>query len=409
MSFDHDASMPRQLFSHFVLPQIDFGSGVRRLIASRARRFGPRILLITGAQSLQRGPFWPEMLARFEAEGLEVLIHAVADEPSPHGVDAVVREYHSAGIAAVVAIGGGSALDAAKAIAGLLPSGDSVLEYLEGVGPQRPYHGPALPLIAAPTTAGTGAEMSKNAVLSVRGGDGYKKSFRSDLLMARHALIDPDFLQHCPPEVLAGNGMDALTQLLESYVSRRAYAHTDALVLSALHRLRVSLLPLVQDSGNAEARSGMAYAAMVSGITLSQVGLGVVHGLASPLGAFFPIPHGLVCGALLAPATHSNIEALRHAEPGSAALQRYATLGRVLAGNPALDDNAAHDALIQQLYAWSKALGLPTLGALGVTAQDYARIIAHCRGSSMQTNPIHLSDAQLAELLARCQTTAWLA
>jgi len=236
-----------------------------------------------------------------------------------------------------VGIGGGSALDAAKAIAGLLRVGDSVMDYLEGVGPEKPYTGPAVPFIAVPTTAGTGSEATKNAVLSRHGRDGFKKSFRDERLVAQHALVDPDLLIGCPPELIAANGMDALTQLVESWTSLRANPFTDALALSGLEAARDALLPWYENAGGPAditeaARSRMAYASLISGITLAQVGLGAVHGLASPLGAFFPIPHGVVCGTLLAEATDINIRAMRERDRHNPALARYARLAEILLG-----------------------------------------------------------------------------
>jgi alcohol dehydrogenase class IV len=300
----------------------------------------------------------------------------------------------------VIGIGGGSALDAAKAIAGLLRPGNSVMDHLEGVGPELPYGGPATPFIAVPTTAGTGSEATKNAVLSVQGPDGFKKSFRDEKLVADVALVDPDLLATCPPAVIAANGMDAFTQLLESYVSSRAAPLTDSLAWGGMKAARDGLLALYDDAGNAEAREQMAYAALVSGITLAQVGLGSVHGLAAPLGAFFPIPHGVACGTLVATATRINIEALRVREPAHPALAKYALVGQLLSKQGHVEQAAGHAALIDTLEAWTHALGLPTLSHYGVTPGDIPRIVANSRGSSMKTNPIRLEDDEIAVILA---------
>ena len=243
----------------------------------------------------------------------------------------------------VVGIGGGSVLDTAKAVAGLLIPGNSVMDHLEGVGPELPYRGPSVPFVAVPTTAGTGSEATKNAVLSVRGAGGFKKSFRDEALVARVAIVDPDLLAACPPELIAGNGMDALTQLLESYVSTKANPFTDALALSGLAAARDGLLAWFEEvaaargaagpgSVAAVAREQMAYAALCSGICLAQAGLGAVHGLASPLGAQYPIPHGAACGATLVAATRVNIAALEARDPGNRALSRYAAAGRLFTG-----------------------------------------------------------------------------
>lgn len=315
-------------------------------------------------------------------------------------VDEAVRTLRSEGIDVVIGIGGGSALDAAKAIAGLLKPGNSVMDHLEGVGPELPYSGPSTPFIAVPTTAGTGSEATKNAVLSVQGFDGFKKSFRDEQLVAEVALVDPDLLATCPPAVIAANGMDAFTQLLESYVSSRAAPLTDSLAWGGMKAARDGLLALYADAGNAMARERMAYAAMVSGITLAQVGLGSVHGLAAPLGAYFPIPHGVACGTLVAAATRVNIDTLRNREPDHPALEKYAQVGRLLSKQGQLDRDAAHTALLEVLESWTRILMLPTLAHYGVTPADIPRIVANSRGSSMQTNPVRLEDDDIAAILS---------
>ncbi len=314
-------------------------------------------------------------------------------------VDDAVVNLRSEQFDLVIGIGGGSALDAAKAIAGLLIPGNSVMDHLEGVGPELPYKGPATPFIAVPTTAGTGSEATKNAVLSLQGVDGFKKSFRDDKLVAEYALIDPDLLTTCPPEVIAANGMDALTQLLESYVSSRAAPFTDSLAWGGMKAARDGLLALHADTGNSSAREQMAYAALISGITLAQVGLGSVHGLAAPLGAFFPIPHGVACGTLVATATRINIEALRARDPQHPGLDKYALVGRLLSKQGHLDREAAHSVLIDTLEAWTHALKLPRLAHYGVSQADIPRIVANSRGSSMKTNPVLLDDGEIAAIL----------
>ena len=357
-------------------------------------------MLVTGAGSLKASPFWPAVTNGLKSQGISWLHLAIPGEPSPRMVDEAVRTLRTEPIDVVIGIGGGSALDAAKAIAGLLRPGNSVMDHLEGVGPELPYAGPAVPFIAVPTTAGTGSEATKNAVLSVQGADGFKKSFRDEKLVAEIALVDPDLLSTCPAAVIAANGMDAFTQLLESYVSSHAAALTDSLAWGGMKAARDGLLAMHADAGDAAARGRMAYAALVSGITLAQVGLGSVHGLAAPLGAFFPIPHGVACGTLVATATRINIETLRTREPAHPALEKYAQVGRLLSrqAHPRQDD--AHTALIGTLEAWTQALELPSLAHYGVTPADIPRIVANSRGSSMKTNPIWLDDSAIAAILA---------
>jgi alcohol dehydrogenase class IV len=387
-------------FSISRLPRIEFGSGVLSKLPAIARLFGSRALLVTGAGSLKNSPVWTAMTAGLKAQGISWLHLAIPGEPSPQMVDEAVRTFHAESIEVVIGIGGGSALDAAKAIAGLLKPGNSVMDHLEGVGPELPYAGPATPFIAVPTTAGTGSEATKNAVLSVQGRDGFKKSFRDDRLVAEYSLVDPDLLSSCPPAVIAANGMDAFTQLLESYVSSRAGPLTDSLAWGGMKAARDGLLALFADTGDAAARERMAYAALVSGITLAQAGLGSVHGLAAPLGAFFPIPHGAACGTLVATATRINIESLRTREPAHPALEKYAQVGRLLCKLGSLDQEAAHAALIDTLEAWTRELKLPPLAHYGVTPADIPRIVANSHGSSMKTNPIQLDDGEIAAIVA---------
>ena len=382
------------------LPNIFFGEGRFAEVPALATRFGDRVLLVTGGRSLRQTTQWSQLLDALREAGCEFHELKVESEPSPHLVDSAVAAHRAAGIEVVIGIGGGSVLDAAKAIAGLLPHGNSVLDHLEGVGPELPYRGPSTPFIAVPTTAGTGSEATKNAVLSIQGLKGFKKSFRHDLLVPRYAVVDPDLLRGCPPDLIAANGMDALTQVLESYVSARANAFSDALALSGIEAARVGLLPWYEAGADAGgARSSMAYAALLSGITLAQVGLGSVHGLASPIGAFFPVPHGVVCGTLVAAATEINIRALEQRAPAHKALGKYAQVGRLFSGKQGLADHAARLALVDTLVQWTERLGLPCLGAYGITTGDFDAIVAGCRGSSMKTNPIVLEDAEVREIL----------
>jgi len=390
-------------FTIALLPRIVFGAGSIKQVPELLQTFGKRVLVVTGGRALRATLHWQGLLDGMKGRGLSWEDMSVKEEPSPQLIDQAVRVYRHAGIEVVLGIGGGSVLDAAKAIAGLLPHGNSVMDHLEGVGPEIPYSGPSLPFIAVPTTAGTGSEATKNAVLSRHGPDGFKKSFRHDLLVAKYAVLDPDLLASCPPDLIAANGMDALTQLLESYVSTKANPLTDALALDGLAYVRDGLLDWHAGNPNAaDGRAGMAYAALLSGITLAQVGLGVVHGLAAPLGAFFPIPHGVACGATVAVASEVNIRALEQRQPDSPALAKYARVGRLLRGKAHLDDDGARVFLVHILKEWSASLAIPGLAAYGVQPRDFSDLVARCRGNSMKTNPLILNDEEVGEILARC-------
>jgi alcohol dehydrogenase len=387
-------------FSIARLPRIEFGRGSFSKLSEIIHHYGRRMLLVTGAKSFPQSQHWGILCESLEREAI-TFGHCIIDqEPSPHMIDEVVGQYEADEFDVVVGIGGGSVLDGAKAIAGLLKLRHSVMEYLEGVGPERSYEGPAMPFIAVPTTAGTGSEATKNAVLSIQARDGFKKSFRHDKLVAEYAVVDPALLATCPAEQIAANGMDALTQLIESYVSLKSNIFTDSLALESIRLVRDSLLVWYEKGAEAaDAQDKMAYAAMVSGITLAQVGLGSVHGLASPMGAFFPIPHGVVCGTLLAPATRVNIEAMREREPDNSALKKYRKLATTMLQTHIPDEDKAYDGLVRKLEQWSDSLNLPRLNQYGVTEADLEHIVAHSRGSSMKTNPIVLTDNEIEQIL----------
>ncbi len=381
------------------LPRIEFGSGKFHHLAELASRCGRRVLIVTGACSFTRSSHWDHLRNALSHKNTDWALVHVEGEPSPDLVDEMVRAHRQGGYSVVLGIGGGSALDAGKAVAGLLIPGNSVRDHLEGVGPELPYNGPSVPFIAVPTTAGTGSEATKNAVLSVPGPDGFKKSFRDERLVAEYAVVDPDLLATCPPGILAANGMDAFTQLLESYVSIKSNPFTDALAISGLEAVRDGLLPWYEGAAEAaDSRTRMAYAALVSGITLAQVGLGSVHGLASPLGAYFPIPHGVVCGTLVAAATRVNMQALQERDPTHPALGKYARVGRLLARRE-MSDLEARAFLVETLDDWTRRLALARLGTYGIRQEDLPHLVANSRGSSMKTNPIVLTDEELTQVL----------
>ena len=396
------------------LPEIVSGPGKVAELPEVILRFGRRVLLVVRQPGFTETEDWARIEASLSTARVEFEVEGVAGEPSPALVDAIVARVRERGpVEVVVGIGGGSVLDTAKAVAGLLIPGNSVMDHLEGIGPGLPYQGPAVPFVAVPTPAGTGSEATKNAVLSVRGAGGFKRSFRDEALIARVAIVDPELLASCPPALIAANGMDALTQLLESYLSTRANPVADRLALRGLAAARDGLLVwhelAVAGLGGAAASAGpraaMATAALCSGICLAQTGLGAVHGVASPLGALFPIPHGVACGSTLAAATRLNVAALELRGPENPALARYAELGRLLAGTgkaPATfpHDGEARAALVQVLDDWRARLAVPRLSAYGITAADIPAIVADSRGSSMKTNPIVLTDSEIAAILA---------
>ena len=331
---------------------------------------------------------------------LEVNIFSVDGEPSPGLVDSVVNSYRDRAVQAVLAVGGGSVLDAGKAVSAMLLQQGSVVDYLEGVGSGAPHSGRKVPFVAVPTTSGTGSEATKNAVLSEVGPQGFKKSLRHDNFVPDVAVLDPELTVSCPPEVTAACGMDAFTQLLESYVSSGASPMTDALAWSGLESVAACLIPACTDRAHDLAvRAGMAYGALLSGMTLANAGLGLVHGLASTVGGSFDIPHGVVCGTLMGAANAATIEKLRRTSPPSqGALARYARVGALLSGREGCDMETGCRLLVETLDSWTDQLNLPKLGRYGVEDADLDAIAA---GSGNKNNPVALEPGEIRKVLER--------
>lgn len=384
-------------FNVAALPRIVFGNGVFGQLPALVAEQGRQLLIVTGGRSFLDSAHWPLLRAGLDQAGLGYSLARVSGEPSPAQVDTIVRRYAREGIDCVVGIGGGSALDAGKAIAGLLPCRRPVRDFLEGVGRPHDYQGPALPFVAVPTTAGTGSELTRNAVITEVGADGFKKSFRDDRLLPKLALVDPQLLVTCPAPVMLGNALDAVTQLLESLVSTRASVFTDALARGGLRAFAAGFRPdPEQPVGD---YSQMAYAAMLSGICLTQAGLGSVHGFASPLGAFFGIPHGMACGTMLAACTETNIRLLLERHPRHPALAKYSEACRILTGLEAGAPAPEPLELARLFQRWTDQCRVPRLSELGVRPGDIARLVAASGGNSMKTNPLVLSDAELEAVL----------
>jgi alcohol dehydrogenase class IV len=280
-------------------------------------------------------------------------------------------------------------------VAMLLGNGGDPLDYLEVVGSGRPITQPAAPCVAVPTTAGTGAEVTANAVLASPA-HGIKASLRSPLMIPRVAVIDPELTVSCPPPVTAASGLDALTQCLEPFVSVRANPLTDALAREGLRHAGTGLRAAYADGSDLAAREDMAICSLLGGMALANAKLGAVHGLAGVIGGTANVPHGLACAALLAPVTQANVQALRSAHPGHPALAKYAEAARLLTGNPS--------ASIADGLAWigetTTMLGVPRLAAFGIGPQDVGDIAAKAaRSSSMQGNPVPLNHADLLAIL----------
>ncbi|MEE8440109.1 MAG: iron-containing alcohol dehydrogenase [Spirochaetia bacterium] len=327
-------------------------------------------------------------------------------EPTPTVVDAIAeleRSEHAGSGAwapaeAVVAVGGGSVLDTGKALSAALKHPRPISEYLEGVGTEEPT-GEKIPFVAVPTTAGTGTEATKNAVLSEVGKDGFKKSLRHDRFIPDIAVVDPLLQMLCPPLVTAAGGMDAIAQLLEAYISTSANPLTDALALDGLASAGRSFICAVErGESDVDARAGMAYAAYLSGRCLANAGLGVVHGLAGPAGAHTDAPHGAFCGILLAPATEMLVERLVRRRDSARTLGKLAAAGRVLTGHGAASTEVHIEMLLDRLSEFARVGGLPGLHSYGFT-ESLVRQVA--REGNSKSCPVTFDEADRTELLER--------
>jgi alcohol dehydrogenase class IV len=310
-------------------------------------------------------------------------------------VDEIVEKHREQGIEVVVAVGGGSVMDAGKAVSAMIPVEGSIRHYLEGVG-DREHPGDKIPFIAMPTTSGTGSEMTKNAVISEVGEHGFKKSLRHDRFIPEMAIIDPEMMLSCPSKLTATSGMDAFTQLLESYVSNRSNPMTDALALQGLKQIKKYLLrAFLEGEQNLEARAGMALAAMFSGITLAHAGLGLVHGFASPLGGFHDIPHGVVCGSLMAPVFAHTIDNLMERQ-NHPALQKLVIVSKVFADFKYKTEQEYLQAFKEKLIHITNLLEIPRLSDYGFTEESIEKVISH---TSHKNHPVEHSEEQMREEL----------
>lgn len=385
-------------FSFSPVPRIVFGAGTFQKLDESIGRYGKKVLIVTGGKSLRAAGHFQDLLDRLHSRSIQVFETLTAGEPTPDLVDDAMEKFRGEGIDVVAAIGGGSVLDAGKAISAMLPQQDSVMEYLEGVGSGKVHNGVKVPFIAVPTTSGTGSEATKNAVLSRVGLNGFKKSLRHDRFVPDVAVLDPVLTLSCPPDITAASGLDAFTQLLEAYVSTQAQPMTDALAFDAMRHVKDCLIPAcTSGSGDVNVRAGMAYASLVSGIVLANAGLGIIHGLASPIGGYFNIPHGVVCGTLLAEAVKINVEMLKEAgDAGVEGLKKYAHVGALLSETNMDDIYSSCARLIHILEDWIKKLKIPRLGQYGMTEGDLDRIVV---AGSCKNNPIELEKEQIRQLL----------
>lgn len=382
-------------FEFSVLPKIVFGQGKVRELPKLIKQYGDKIALVTGKESFQNGNEGPKILSALKEKNIEVFPVVVTGEPSPNLINSSVGSLRDKNIDVVVAIGGGSVMDAGKAISAMIPENGLVEEYLERVG-DKVHSGKKIPFIAVPTTAGTGSEATKNAVISKVGADGFKASLRHDNFVPNIALVDPVLTLSCPQKLTAASGMDCFSQLVESYISCEASSFTDALAQEGLKAIKSSLEACYNDGSNLEARTGMAFAALVSGICLANAGLGVVHGFAAPIGARFNIPHGVICGTLMGVANEVIVRKVKTKVGCEEALTKYARLGLLFTGKK---DGATKEQYADSFVEYVKGLvtdfKINGLAQYGIASDHIYEIL---KKADCKNNPVLLSPDEMREI-----------
>ena len=375
-------------FEFATATRIVFGSGSAAQLPDIARSFGRRALLVTGTDPGR---------AAARAGGLEHQVFPVSGEPTVDLVRAGVAAAREHGCDVVIGFGGGSAIDGGKAIAALAANPGDALDYLEVVGKGRPLDNAPLPFLAVPTTAGTGAEVTRNAVLESPK-HRVKASLRSPLMLPKLAVIDPDLTLGLPRDITASTGMDALTQLIEPYVSIRRNVFTDLFSRDGIQTASFALPRVWENGGDREARERMSFCALLGGLSLANAGLGAVHGFAAPIGGMFDAPHGAVCAALLPHVMAANIAALRARDPRGGALNRYQGIG-VMVNN---DGYATAEDGAKWALELCRRLEIPPLRRYGVSEEHIPDIAAKAAAaSSMKANPVALTPEELTEILRR--------
>jgi alcohol dehydrogenase class IV len=373
-------------FEFATAARILFGEGTSRQVPAAAAALGHRALLVTGASPDRAAPLQKAL----EAAHVTTIVFPIPGEPTLHLIRSAPRDFDF-----VIAFGGGSALDAAKALAALLNNPGDPLDYLEVIGLGRPLAMPAAPCIAIPTTAGTGSEVTRNAVLGSPE-HRVKASLRSPSMLPRLAVVDPELTYELPRAITASTGLDALTQLIEPYVSVRANPMTDQFCVEGMRRASGALPRVWDHGGDRQARGDMAWASLLGGMALANAALGAVHGFAAPVGGMFPAPHGAVCASLLPHAMDVNVGALRARSPEK--LERYNEVARLLTGKPhanALDGVAWVAALCRKLE-------IPPLRTYGVMQSDLPVLVEKAaQANSMKGNPIVLTEEELREIISR--------
>ncbi len=378
-------------------PKLHYGEGVFRTLPDElSRKSFQSIGVITGKSSLLGSDDWRIFTDRLDKLKIAYEHFSAFGENDPDSIDEIVRALRGKEIDAIVAVGGGTVLDAGKAVSAMLCMEGSITDYLEGVGKKLPT-GERKPLLCIPTTSGTGSEATKNAVISKIGPDGFKKSLRHERYIPDCVFLDPELIISCPPDVTAASGLDAITQLIEAYVSTGANKYTDSIALEGLKFAGKSYPWAVEEGKDVEARGSMAFAAYLSGIALANAGLGVVHGAASVLGALHSIPHGVVCGTLVGKATERIIEKISSSDGwDTSSLKRYSRAGIALNGKDAgsIEDNCLN--LVERLNKWIEKYNIKRLGEYGFSKEELKKASENI---SLKNTPVELTKKEIELIL----------
>ena len=372
--------------------RIIFGPGTCFEVPTLANQLGRCALIVTDSRERVK-PLLDELIL----QGLSNIVYMVEREPNIQSVLMAMRNYIDSNCDLVIGFGGGSTLDTGKAVAALATNPGNPLDYLEVVGLGQTLEKPSAPFIAIPTTAGTGSEVTRNAVIAVPE-KRVKVSLRSPFMLPRIAVVDPELTLSLPPEVTASTGLDALTQVIEPYFCNTPTPLTDSFCRDGITLSCQSMLKVYLDGQDAAAREDMSLVSLYSGMAMANARLGAVHGLAGPLGGMYQVPHGIVCARLLPLVMETNLQALRSRKPDSPVLTRYIEVAQILTG---IQDSIPEDSIVRVRELCEK-MSIPPLGMYGLKSKDFPSLISQAqKSSSMKGNPIVLKDAELIEILEK--------
>jgi alcohol dehydrogenase class IV len=380
-------------FEFSTVSRIIFGEGVFRETATLASQMGRRILVVCGI----KGALVDSLNERLRGMGCEPITFEVVSEPTVVSIMLGLDTARRNACDMVLSLGGGSTIDTGKVISVMATNPGEVLDYLEVIGRGKEIQIAGLPFIAIPTTAGTGAEVTRNAVIGSPE-HGVKVSLRSSLMLPKAAIIDPELTYSLPSDVTAYTGLDALTQLIEPFISLAANPVTDALCRDGIPRAAQSLQRVYLNGQDHLARKNMALASLFGGLTLANAKLGAVHGFAGPIGGLFPAPHGAVCARLLAVVMEVNLRALKERQPTNSTHQRYQEIARMVTGSEVAEPIDG----VRWIEDLCATLHIPSLIQYGITPKSIPKLVEMAaKSSSMKGNPIQLTEEEMGEILER--------